>query len=416
MKSITAAHSPEETNFRHLVLDIAWFGVALAASTRFLSVYAIRLGATAADLGWLASLPAIVLMISSTFGLWWLRRYNNDPTRGVFLPSLGFRFSFLLPAFAPFLPIEWQPVWLILSLAIPAIPQGVSSVIFLILMRTSVSEKRMTSLLSNRALAMNLTIAVGALAFGFWLEQAPFPFNYQAMFAFAFFATLISLWHVNRVRALNIPQTIVLPDAKKGTSPWRSASFIRIAFVSVTIHLAFFSILPLIPLHMVEGLGATEGFMALFGIAELVAGGLAAACMGRIVGRLGNRRVITLSMMGTAVAAFIVATAQALPITILAAALTGASWTAAGISLFTLFSESTSPEDVPGHTTAYMQLASLAMFIGPIIGSRLAENGTHLSLVLMIGVGLRLLAAALTQAEPGKIRLFYRRHNHFLTK
>lgn len=90
----------EQSNFHHFVLDIAWFGLALAATTRFLSVYAIRLGATPVDLGWISSLPALVLIISAALGGWWMRRYG-DPVKALFMPGLGYRLMFLLPALVP---------------------------------------------------------------------------------------------------------------------------------------------------------------------------------------------------------------------------------------------------------------------------------------------------------------------------
>ncbi len=110
-------------------MDIAWFGLAAAATSRFLSVYAIRLGATPADLGWISSLPALILLGSASASAWWRRRYG-DAVRAMFWPGLLMRFLFLLPALAPFLPVRWQPLWLILSVAIPAIPQGVANVAF----------------------------------------------------------------------------------------------------------------------------------------------------------------------------------------------------------------------------------------------------------------------------------------------
>ena len=39
-------NTTERTNFNHWVIDIAWFGLAFAATNRFLSVFAIRLGAS----------------------------------------------------------------------------------------------------------------------------------------------------------------------------------------------------------------------------------------------------------------------------------------------------------------------------------------------------------------------------------
>src|SRR5690606_10165919 len=76
----------ERSNFNHLVMDIAWFGLALAATSRFLSVYAIRLGGTPADLGWLTSFPALLLLISATFSGWWQQHFPNA-VKAVFLPG-----------------------------------------------------------------------------------------------------------------------------------------------------------------------------------------------------------------------------------------------------------------------------------------------------------------------------------------
>src|SRR5690606_35776718 len=101
-------------------------GLAMAATSRFLSVYAIRLGATPIDLGWISALPSLILLFSASLGAWWTQRYGN-PVRSLFWPGLTMRFLFLLPVFAPLLPLQWQPLWLIFSVSAPAIGQGVAS-------------------------------------------------------------------------------------------------------------------------------------------------------------------------------------------------------------------------------------------------------------------------------------------------
>ena len=187
----------EKANFRHLVGDITWFGLALAATSRFLSVYAIRLGATPIELGLISSLPSLIVLITASLGAWWGRRYR-DPVRSLFWPGLGMRFVFLLPALAPFLPIQWQPIWLILAISIPALPQGIAAVTFFVVMRSAIQPEQMTRLLSHRQLGMNLTVAVGAIVFGFWLKTAPFPLNYQVMFLAAFATASVSVPPVSR--------------------------------------------------------------------------------------------------------------------------------------------------------------------------------------------------------------------------
>jgi MFS family permease len=261
------AHKAEQSNFRHLVLDIAWFGLALAATSRFLSIYAIHLGATPAQLGWISAIPALILLVSSSFGGWWRRRYPNS-VKALFLPALGFRLMFVLPAFAPFLPHAWQPWWVILSVSLPAIPQGIAGVTFMGVVRESIADSRMTQLLSKRSLALNIALAIGALTFGLWLEQAPFPLDYQVMFLLAFGFAMWSLKHCMHIRVITPSPEI---QVGQHVNPWRSPEFRQVALVAGVIHIAFTSLLAITPLYLVNTLGATEGFMAVFGLTELAA-------------------------------------------------------------------------------------------------------------------------------------------------
>jgi hypothetical protein len=70
-------------------------------------------------------------------------------------------------------------------------------------------------------------------------------------------------------------------------------------------------------------------------------------------------------------------------------------WTMAGICLFGYFSENAPPESLTRFTTAYNQVVMLAVFVGPLLGSQLAETPLGLTTVLALGAGLRLLAAAI---------------------
>jgi MFS family permease len=387
----------EQSNFHHFVLDIAWFGLALAATTRFLSVYAIRLGATPIDLGWISSLPALVLIVSAALGGWWMRRYG-DPVKALFMPGLGYRLMFLLPALVPFVPPQWQPLALILAVAIPALPQGIAGVNFIVVMREAIVPQHLTRLVSRRMVAMNVTIGIGALAFGIWLEKAPFPFNYQIMFLLAFGAALVSQWHCTRIHVLPDHGTKEAIRQTARVNAWKSPRFRQVALVAAIIHIAFYSIVPITPLYLVERMNATEGFMALFGMMELAAGALVALLSPRIIQRIGTRAMIGLAMVGTALAAIIIATAPHLYLTLIAALLSGGAWTAAAnVGLFSFFNESAPREDMASYSTAYHQIIGLSMFIGPMIGSHLANSGIDLVLVMMIGAALRLLAGPLIE-------------------
>jgi MFS family permease len=390
------ASSQEQSNFHHLVVEIAWFGIAFPATSRFLQIYAIRLGADAELLAWMAALPALILLISASLGERWLRRYR-DSTRATLLPGLGFRLSFLLPALTPFVPASFQSWWLLLSIALPAIPQGVASVTFLVMFREGVSQKLIEPLLSKRMMAINGALAASGLAMGLWLEKTPFPLNYQVMFIFAFAAALISHWHVCKVRV--IPELAVrsMTSHQASVNPWRSQAFQVVAFVIVLSFASFTVNLPFVNLHLTRNLGASEGFMGLYALVELVAAAGMGALTHQVVQRTGNRLMIALMMIGTALSTLIVATAAHLPLTLLAAGLGGAAWTGVNIGIFAFFSETTPAEHKAPFTTAYNQVIFLSMFVGPLIGRALQYGGSSLVALLVTGAFLRLIAGVLIQ-------------------
>jgi MFS family permease len=397
-----AVRTIEQDNFHRLVMDIAWFGIGLAATSQFLSVYAIRLGATETELGWIASLPAIFLALSTTFGGWWMRRYS-DSVRALFWPALFFRFIFFLPALVPFFPQEWRLTMLILAATLPSLGQGIGGVVFIVMMRQAIDDTRLAALLSRRSLALNVAIGLGALVFAFWLEVAPFPMNYQVMFLIAFIFSLFSqaqlIWI--RVKPIQLAPTPAAPSIKSIVIPLKSHSFQRVAMVVLLTHAAFFAIRPIIQLHLVDDLGASEWFMGQFALAELVAGALISPFGSRIMARFGYRNVIAASMVGTAVAAIIIATATNLSVTLFAAVISGASWTlGAVIGLFGFFAENTAVEDMPRFSAPYHQLLALGMFIGPLLGTGLANLGLSLVAVILIGGVFRFISGLVIHYNP----------------
>lgn len=395
-------------NFFHLVAEIAWFGLALAALSRFMSMYAIRLGATPFELSMITAVPGLAMLLATSLAGWWRAKFTHTMD-AVWLPAFGFRMLFFLPVFAPFFPPHLQVEWLIASIAIPAIPQGIVGVIFLVMMRESVETRIWNRLNGYRVLAMNIGIAIGSLAFGYLLKTIAFPTNYQVMFLIAFGLTIISLLHVLRIRALR-PASGELaltpaPMPKPTTRLWTLPSFQTAAFVTLAAHVAFMSINSLLPLY-VERMGADEGFLAVSGLVELMAGALVSLFADRIITRIGVRPFTTLAVTLLALAAFAMVAAPTLHFTLLASVLTGAGWSMTIIGALGFFYERVPQEHLQGGTTAYQQVVAVAQFAGPMIGAMLASSSLSLALVLVIGGALRLALAMLIQVDlfgPGRV-------------
>lgn len=383
-----------DANYRHLVLDILFFGIGLAATARFLSVFGIRLGANELELSLIASLPALVLLFSSGFGMWWLKKFTNA-AKALVIPGFFFRFLFLLPALAPFFAPQYQVWWLIIGTSLTAIPQGLAAIAFVVMMRDAVPESKMARLLSRRSLALNLGLAGAAIAFGAWLEIIPFPINYQLMFVIAFIFGLIS-WRETVLIAIKENPIQHAADTPKPGSAWRIKGFYPIIIAIAVSHIAFHSVNALIPLHLVDNLNATEGFIAVFGMVELIAAAGISVVTPYITRAIGTRSMMAIGMIVMAASSILIALSPVLWLTLIGGALSGAGWTMTAIvGLYAYFNERTTPHEMAVLSGPYHQVIGISMFIGPLIGSTLSGIGLPLVPILLIGSALRLIGAPL---------------------
>ncbi len=390
----------EEKNFHHLVMDIFWFGMALPATTRFIAVYAIRVGASPLELGWLSALPAVLLFFAALLGIWWQKHYD-DAVQAAIVPGFWFRFVFVLPALTPFLPARWQPLWLIFSLALPALPQGISNVIFFVVMREAVSKEMQTRLISRRFLAMNTAIGVSTYAIGWWLSKAPYPFNYQFMFLGAFLASLVSLWHVKQTQSIFTSASARQPFQWSSLRvPLRNQSFRGVMSLAFCLNLAFYMVFPLIPYYLVDGMGADEQYMGLFVLIELVSGAAVSVTVPRLLDRLGNYVALPVGLFGLTAAVIAIGLAPTLTVALIGAALTGMSWTVANIGLYGRFSNHLPTQNMTPYTTVYNQIIAVAVFSGSLLGSSLTNFDIDIVTVLFVGAGFRLLVGVGVSLYP----------------
>jgi len=396
LEQTQAVVQQEKRNIFHLVMDIAWFGLATPAMGSFLSVYFINLGATALHLGLLSALPAIFMLLGTFLTGPWSRRFP-DNRRALVVPALIMRLRILLLAFVPLLPPEWRIPAALAMLALLASGSSVAGVVFLVLMQEAVTVRRFTHLLSQRQMAYNIGFALSTLALGVWLERVDFPLNYQVMFVVAFFLALVSMWHALQVRPLpeemETPAPVPLNTAPaRQVNPWRTSHFRGLVGMIGLVLAAYYAILPVIPLRLVNDLGATEGFIAIFSLLELTGAATMAYFAHRFVERFGHQAMIRACMTVAGLTAAILAVAPSMVFTLPAALINGAAWVGIDVSQFSFFRKMIGSGNKTAYTNAYYQMLSLVSFIGPLIGSTMASQGVSLPIVLLVGAALRVAA------------------------
>lgn len=102
-KTQTSIPAEHQTNFWHLYLDILWFGILSGSTISFLTLYLVRLGASAAEVGLVNAGPAAVTLLIALPTGWWLR--SRPLKRTVFRSAVFFRLFYglwiIIPSLFP---------------------------------------------------------------------------------------------------------------------------------------------------------------------------------------------------------------------------------------------------------------------------------------------------------------------------
>jgi len=390
----------ERANTRHLYLEILFMGVAFALDWYFLGVLAIRLEATPVQLGALTSLRALMLAIGSGASSRWQGRFDNT-VNALRFPTFIYRvILYLLVAFVPFLP-DFRVDALVALVAIAALPQGIAQGVFLNMIRSAVSEQRLARVVAHRMALMNVMIVFCVLFFGQLLERIAFPVNYQIGFIIAFIASLGSWWNVNQIR---VPDRVIVAHPSQVRTPpinvWKHPIFPRFAIIVVAINVSVFMAGPLVQLHLVRNLNASDTWISVFGLCEMAAGALITLRMDWLIARFKTTGMITALTFFTFFQTLTLGLIITLPPFIGAQVFFGAGWFGLGVVLYNRLVEVAPRDNFAPYAATYQMLINTSLFIGPLIGTFLIENGMTLPAALIVVAACRFAAGVVTWAIP----------------
>ncbi len=195
-----------EANALYLVLEVFW-AAFLSAVVAFNAPFALRLGATNAQIGLLSSIPALLaILITIPAGRYYSRRAQRMPLviRSLFVHRLGF----LLAALVPFLPVENKGTVLIWVLIIFSGPAHFFGVGWNAMMADVVPEANRARVFAVRNMLVAAVVTAGTFGAGIWLERVRFAANYQILYVAGFAASMVSLYYIAKLRA---PDSVVAP-------------------------------------------------------------------------------------------------------------------------------------------------------------------------------------------------------------
>ena len=387
------------SNFIHLYLDIAWFGILSGSSISFLSIYATRLGATGFQIGLLSSMAAAVsLMLAIPTGRW---LETQDINKAIFRASVWYRLGYLLWVPLPWLFSEQTQVWALIVIALlMAIPLTPLSVGFNALFAASVPVPWRAHVAGVRNAAFAIAFMLSSLGSGYLLEHLPFPMGYQIVFGIGFIGAAMSSLQIYFIKPLQATASTLPPrpqpaSVNKALSPrqqfqtairfdiWKTP-YRNTLLVFLGFHLAQYMAAPLFPLYQVRQLHLTDDQIgigtALFYLTVL----LGSTRLNEMVRNFGHQKVTGISVAGLAMYPLLLALSRNAADFYWTSILGGFNYALLIGSYANYLLEKIPIEDRPAHLAWYNVIFNASILIGSLTGPFISSAlGLVMALILI---------------------------------
>ncbi len=396
----------EDRNIFWLHGDIAMQGIVAGGAAAYLSVFAVRLGASTLMVGLLTSLPALITAIMSIpAGRFVGRQARLVPV--VVWSRASFRMAYLFIALVPWLLPGAAPAAIVVIWSLAAVGSAFAMVSFTAAMGEAVPPRRRASIISLRYAIHAVVTAITLPITGRILDSLPFPLGYQVVFFISFVAAMLSVWSYSRIR---LPDQRVRPPAVS-IEPVRAR--FRSAIASVRSQGGFLAYLgssalfrlginlpaALFSIYWVKHLGLSDSAIATVTMINSVCAVVGYFYWGNMAKRRGHGPVLVISALGLSLYPLITALSRSLAPLLLASVVGG--WFSAGINLalFNVLLAVAPREGRSSYVAMDSVVSNSVAFLGPILGSYLTG---------LVGIQIALAGAAVVRLAGGLLFLVKR--------
>lgn len=392
----------EEQNNWNLYLDIAWFGVLNGIATTFVSVFAIRLGASNTLVGLLVSLPALV-------NIFWLipaaRIIERQRRRLPIIVLTGFlqRLGYLLIALVPFVLRTHRPEALVALVALLTIPAAMSSVAFTSLIADVVPLDKRAHVISIRNVLLSAVSMVTVLIGGQLLDFLPFPLNYQLLFSVGFVSSMVSLYYISRIQVADT-STAQYRAQREASLPVgfrrlvrqiiNQGDFVRFSASAFVFHWGLYMPSALYPIYRVKNLGASDTWIGLLSMVDNAVTIFTYYYWGNVASRKGNRLVLLVSSLGLIFFPVLTGLSPRIEPLLLVSVIGGIFGAGFNLGFFNTLLEVCPKERIPSYVAVNTTLVNVAAFLAPLLGTSLA-NLLDIRVALFIAGAVRLVGTGL---------------------
>lgn len=393
------------SNFTHLFMDTAWYGVLAASAMAFVAVYAARLGANGFQLGLLSAGPAVVsLFITLPAGHWLGRRPIG---RSVFWSAASYRFFYLLWIPLPLLLAPAGQVWALIGIVfLMGVPGTALAIGFNALYAGAVPPEWRNYVAGRRNALLAITFIVVSLLCGALLDRLPFPTSYQVVFGLGVLGGVMSTFHlwfvvsdpdgqtqppagrsIGDLARPGILRTLV--DSRRAGVGLRYLTrrkrpnilrsdvlrgpYARLMLIVAGFHLALYLAVPLFPLHWVNILHLSDQQIGLGTAVFYVSVFIGSTQLAHLGEQVGNQRVTAIgAMLMSSYPAFL-ALSRGLGLFLVGSAAGGLGWALLGGALANYVLEKIPAGDRPAHLAWYNLALNAALLLGSLAGPWVAH-------------------------------------------
>ena len=385
----------QAANWRRVQADLVFIGVVNASST-FLPVFLLRLGASGNDVGLLTSLPALTaFVLAIPFGRMLQARAQIVPWYSR-LRLLAWSSYAVIAAVAALLPPA-QAIPIALAVwALASLPSTAAFVAFPMVMDGAAGPGGRFDLLGRRWAIAGVVSALSVAIGGQFLSALPFPLNFEIVLAIVSLAGVASYLQSRRIVIADqvvAPRPETRPPVRERLRAlWdlvlANRSFTRFELRSFVYTASIGISLPVLPLFYVQDLAASDAWIGI-----IAAAGSGGAVLGYLTARQLARRqsgevLLLPALLVMAATPAVLSIAGWLPIVAVLAFLAGVAGAAAQLALFDALMRRMPREHGVTFSSVDQSIQNFAFVLAPNAGGFLAVAfGARTALLVVAAIG-----------------------------
>lgn len=387
----------DDRNAFYLVIEMFW-ATFLAAASSFNSAYAIRLGASDREIGYLSSIPALLaILISIPAGK---KLQKSARKKQLVVSSLTiYRIGFLAIGLVPWFNVFGisNGTMVVGTLIVFSSAAMFFNVGFSPIQAEVITENRRAAVISMRMQIYHAVYSLVVFLLGLWLEAILFPLNYQIMYMVTFGMSILSIVFLLKLE---------MPEGKPYHAPEMTEKnafrqqitdsirifnqypvFLRFMLNTLFMNLGLWAVMPLFTLYYVNDLKATDGWLGLQGALHSVTNIGGYALWRKIVYRFGENRMLKITTMFRPLFPLLIATFPNLTAIMIINSIWGVLIPGLGLSHSSVFLKTLPPDAREEATAIYSTIQNIGAFLLPLLGIAVSEQlGIRTTLFIFAGV------------------------------